>query len=78
MAKFNTNPPYVNLELVVTPASFNRHTGQTSPGKRIKFVNGVYSTTDKEELKVLRDPKRGYGVYIFEEKIPQENQKGGN
>jgi len=68
MAKFNTRPPYLNLEIVVKPASFNRQNGTNVAGKRIKFVNGVYETTDKEELNVLRDSKRGYGVYIFEEK----------
>jgi hypothetical protein len=75
MANFNTRPPYLNLEIVVKPASFNRQNGTTVEGKRIKFVNGKYSTTDKEELQVLRDPKRGFGVYIFEEKEAQKDGK---
>jgi hypothetical protein len=68
MPKFNAKPPYTDLKIVVRPMSRNQNTGRFTPGKLIKFQNGTYETNDKEELKVLRDPERGFGAYIFEEK----------
>ena len=68
MPKFNARPPYTELKIVVRPMSRNPNTGMVTPGKLIKFQNGTYETNDKEELKVLRDPERGFGAYIFEEK----------
>jgi len=68
MAKFNAKPPYTNLKMVVKPMKRNQITGRFTEGKEIQFRNGMYETEDKDELKALRDPYRGFGAYIFEEK----------
>ena len=57
--------PHSNLVMVMEPAT------KGSPGRRIRFQDGVYVTSSKEEIDFIKQ-SRSFGVTIFaDEEQPQ-------
>ena len=60
--------PHYNLVIVMEPMT------KGSPGRRIRFVDGIYETNNKQEIAFIKQ-SRSFGVTIFADEEKQRSSR---